>query len=169
MRDLDRRAFLTTTGATVAGIAVAGCVGDTGGTDTSNGGGNGTDWPSKDIDGEIEETPEYLEIPSYSAYSTGDDVGVLGTVENVSDSPLNDIEVTATLYNEDTVINEFVDTSTEDIDNLRPDNKWQFYVVVGDEASGEATGFTISADAEIVEGTGTQNETRTESTGNETG
>ncbi|ADJ14004.1 FxLYD domain-containing protein [Halalkalicoccus jeotgali] len=166
MKELDRRALLTTTGATVASIAVAGCIGGSG--SSSDGDTNETDWPSEEVSGEIEETPEYLEIPSFNAYSTGDDVGVLGVVENVSDNRLDDIEVTVTLYNDDTVIDAFVDASTEDIDDLRPGNRWQFYVVVGDEAGAEATSFTISAGAEVVEGTGTGNETRMGTGGNET-
>lgn len=148
MRKPNRRAFLTATGATVTSVGVAGCLGGTGGTDGTT---NETDWPSEDVNGEVEDTPDFLEITSFDAYETGDDVGVLGTVENVGDSPLDDINVTVTLYNEDVVLDEFVDSSTEDIDDLRPDNKWQFYVVVGDEQSAEATGFTISADAEVVE------------------
>lgn len=150
VRELNRRAFLTATGATVASVGVAGCSSDSG-SNGSNGGSSETGW-SKDVSGEVEETPDSLEITSFDAYETGDDVGVLGTVENVSDSRLDNIDVTVTLYNEDAVIGEFVDSSTEDIDDLRPGNKWQFYVVVGDEQSAEATGFTISADAEVVEG-----------------
>ena len=175
MRNLDRREFLTTTGASVASIAVAGCLGGDGGDggDGGNGGdgghggnesnetanestGNETDDKSVDIDdwdltGEVGETPEYLEVTSFNAYETADNVGVMGVVENVGDNPLDNVEVEVTLNDGDTVIGEFVDTSTEDIDYLRPGNSWRFDVVFEDENLSQATGFTISADAEVAE------------------
>ena len=175
MRDLDRRAFLTTTGASVASIALAGCLGGNGGNgdggngagdnatgDNATGGnetnetGNETDDRSVDIDewdldGEVGETPEYLEITSFNAYETADNVGVMGVAENVGDNPLDDIEIEVTLNDGDTVLGEFVDTSTEDIDYLPPGNNWRFDVVFDDENLSDATGFTISAEAEVVD------------------
>lgn len=170
VRDLDRREFLTTTGASVAGIAVAGCLGgsDDGGTGGTGGdGGNESNEstganesnetanertpPPLDINGEIGETPDSLEITSFHAYETIDNVGVMGVVENVGNSPLDDIEIEVTLNDGDTVIGEFLDTSTEDIDYLRPGNSWRFDVVFEDENISEATSLTISADAEVIE------------------
>ncbi|MFC7223892.1 FxLYD domain-containing protein [Halalkalicoccus sp. GCM10025322] len=81
-----------------------------------------------------------------------ENVGVMGVAENVGDDPLDDIEIEVTLNDGDTVIGEFIDTSTEDIDYLRPGNDWRFDVVFEDESLSDATNFTISADAEVVEG-----------------
>ena len=176
MRDLDRREFLTTTGASVASITVAGCLGGNGGNggDGGDGGtdsnasnesnesvganesnestGNESDLASLDIDGEVGETPDFLEITSFSAYETLEpyDVGVMGTVENVGNNPLDNIEVVVTLNDGNTAIGEFIDTSSEDIDYLLPGNIWRFDVVFQENIS-EATSFTISADAEVVE------------------
>ncbi|WP_336364575.1 FxLYD domain-containing protein [Halalkalicoccus salilacus] len=180
MRNLDRREFLTTTGASVASIAVAGCLGGNGGNGNGDGGtgdnestagnesnestGNETDDQSVDIDewgvtGEVGETPEYLEVTSFNAYETADNVGVVGVVENVGDNLLDDVEVEVTLNDGDTVLGEFVDTSTEDIDYLRPGNVWRFDVVFEDENLSDATNFTISADAEVAEELDGTNET----------
>lgn len=63
---------------------------------------------------------------------------------HVGDNPLDDIEIEVTLNDGDTVIGEF-------IDYLRPGNNWRFDVVFEDENLSQATGFTISADAEVVE------------------
>ncbi|WP_336365067.1 FxLYD domain-containing protein [Halalkalicoccus salilacus] len=163
MKEFDRREFLTTTGASVASIAVAGCLGGNGGNggDGGDGGEGGTDSnetanertpPPLDIDGEIGETPESLEITSFNAYAMIENVGVMGVAENVGDNPLDDIEIEVTLNDGDTVLGEFIDTSTEDIDYLRPGNSWRFDVVFEDESLSDATNFTISADAEVVEG-----------------
>ena len=168
MGDLNRRAFLTTTGATVASVAVAGCLGGNGG-DGDGGNGSNTSNEStgnesnetgnertprpEDVDGEVGETPEYLEITSFSAYEMVDNAGVMGVAENVGDAPLDDIEIEVTLNDGDTVIGEFVDTSTEDIDYLRPGNEWRFDVVFENEDLTDATNYTISADAEVVEET----------------
>lgn len=166
--ELNRRKFVSTTGAAVASLAVAGCMGNedtgenggnggNGGDDGNGGNGNDTDDPSVnvddqwDLDGEVGETPEYLEITSFSAYETSDNVGVMGTVENVGNSPLDDIEIEVTLNDGDTVLGEFVDTSTEVIDSLSPGESWQFNVVFEGENLGDATDFTVSAQAEVVE------------------
>ncbi|WP_336365218.1 FxLYD domain-containing protein [Halalkalicoccus salilacus] len=172
MRRLDRREFLTTTGASVASIAVAGCLGGNGGNGNGDGGtgdngstagnesnestGNETDDQSVDIDewdltGEVGETPEYLEITSFNPYETADNVGVIGVAENVGDNPLDDIEIEVSLNDGDTVIGEFIDTSTEDIDYLPPGDSWRFDVVFDDENLSDATNFTVSAEAEVVE------------------
>ena len=166
VRDLGRREFLTTTGASVASIAVAGCLGGNGG-NGGNGGDGGNEStganesnertanertpPPLDIDGQIGETPDSLEITSFNPYATIENVGVMGVAENVGDNPLDDIEIEVTLHDGDTVISEFINTSTEDIDYLPPGNDWRFDVVFEDENLSEATNFTISADAEVVE------------------
>ncbi|WP_336364563.1 FxLYD domain-containing protein [Halalkalicoccus salilacus] len=169
VRDIDRREFLTTTGASVVSIAVAGCLGGNG-SDGGNGGDGANESnestganesnetanertpPPLDIDGEIGDTPDSLEITSFHAYETIENVGVMGVAENVGNSPLDDIEIEVTLNDGDTVIGEFIDTSTEDIDYLRPGNIWRFDVVFEEENISEATTLTISADAEVVEG-----------------
>lgn len=172
--ELNRRKFVSTTGAAVASIAVAGCMGNNGDTgenggnggnggNGSNGGnggnggnGDGANQPSVDIDewgvtGEVGETPEYLEITSFSPYETADNVGVMGTIQNVGNNPLDDVQIEVTLNDGDTVIGEFVDTSTDDIDYLRPGNNWDFNVVFDGENLSNATNFTVSASAEVVE------------------
>lgn len=57
----------------------------------------------------------------------------MGIVENVGDNLLADIEVGVTLNDGETVIGDFVDTSSEDIDYLRPGNNWRFDVVFEDK------------------------------------
>lgn len=156
MQNITRRDLVSTAGATVASVAVAGCIGDSGsgsdGSGNNSSTGTETNWPSENVTGEVGETPSYLEITSFSAYSTGDDVGVLGTVQNVGNDHLDNVEVEVTLHDGDTVIGEFVDASSQDIDDLRPDNKWQFYIVFEGEQASNATSYTVSADAEAIEG-----------------
>lgn len=113
--------------------------------------GNATDGGGSvaDLDGEVGQTPEYLQIDEHSAYESGDDVGVIGVVRNVGPRPLENVEVEVTLRDGDTVLGEFVDTSEQEIELLRPGNAWRFQVVFEDENLSRATGYTIAAEADV--------------------
>lgn len=166
---VNRRKFLTATGATVASLAIAGCTGEQNGgeaaeeneTDADEPAGD-TDDDFVDIEGEAGDTPNYLELTSFNAYETADNVGVFGTVKNVGDNPIEDLEVEVTLNDGDTVIGEVVDTTEQEIEVLLPGNKWQFNVTFEDENTSKATRFTVSADGDVEEtDNGNGNETTT--------
>lgn len=167
---LDRRKFVSATGAAIASLAVAGCMGDENGGGDQNGGGNGTNGDTgddfTDLDGEAGDTPNYLKITSFNAYETSDNVGVFGVVKNVGDNPLDHLEVEVTLKDGDTVLGEVIDTAEKEIDYLQPGKQWRFNAVFDDENLSKATGFTVSADGEVVEeaGDGTANGTETNGT-----
>lgn len=180
--EFDRRSFISATGATVASLTLAGCMGGgprdqesdpaegSGGNETTTGGnetGNG-DSDLTDLDGELGETPQFLKIASFEAYETVEDVGVFGTVKNVGDNPIDDLEVEVTLNDGDTVIGEFVDTADAERDYLPTGKQWRFNVVFEDENLSQATGFTVSADGDIVENSAFGNNT-SDAFGNDTG
>lgn len=157
--DLDRRKFLAATGATVASLSIAGCSDNAGneggnqpagGNDTGNSGNGGNDGIF-DLQGEVGNTPNYLEVTSFNVYQTADNVGVFGKIKNVGQNPVEDLEVEVTLRDDDTVIGEWIDTDEEERDLLRPGNVWRFNVVFQDENAGQGTGFSISADGNVVQ------------------
>lgn len=156
--ELDRRKFVTSAGAVAATVGLAGCAGGGGnetGTETEAGaqGETQTGSPQEgdidELEGKEGQMPNYLKLTNHFAYVSGDNVGVVGTLKNVGDQPLNEVEVEVTLRDGDTVIGEFIDTSEEEIETLRPGNSWRFNVVFEDENLAQGTGYTVSADAQV--------------------
>jgi hypothetical protein len=165
---MDRRTFCTTASAALATLGVAGCAG-LAGPGEPDGGENATDDSDGEtadpfaIEGEVDDTtPNEIRVLSHEIFQTADGVGV---IENGDQQPLRDIEVEVTLYDGDTVIGEFVDTSDEQLDFLAPGNRWRFRVSFADEGISSATNYSIEVTAEIADeldvdgGSGDANET----------
>jgi hypothetical protein len=165
---MDRRTFLATTGAAVASVGLAGC-GDA--TNGGNGdGGNGTngdqsdaadelDW--EEAEAEIGETPDTVEVSDTRLVETEEGAAVIGTLRNTGQNSLSVLEVEVTLDDGDTVLGEWVDTTEEEIDGLAPGESWRFMATFDDEDVYDATGYTITVDADVEqpEGDGSGNQT----------
>jgi len=142
--ETNRRTFVAATGATLAGIGLAGCSE----TDPDDG-----DFDPADIEGDLndDEISEHVEVTEHGIFEEGDDVGVTGAVENVSGEQLDYVEVEVTLNDGDTLIGEFVDTTDEEIDSLGPGETWDFRVTFGDEDLNEDVTYSIGVEAETAE------------------
>ncbi|MDS0280832.1 FxLYD domain-containing protein [Haloarcula onubensis] len=196
---MERRKLLQTTGAAVAGVSLAGCIGDDQG---SGGGGEPTDdgddevaqgGPDQDswfnLKGEVaNDSNDQLRFTRVdlaqvaggdggttgtATSGTGTDDGVFGsgnavaavtgTLENTANQPFEDVQVTATLYDQNDPIGQFFDsTEARNKDYLREDKQWQFTIVFEDADVDKATRYTVKADGDLADSDGT-------STGNTSG
>lgn len=97
---------------------------------------------------------------------------VNGVLKNTADQPYQNVEVTATLYDQNDPIGQFFD-STEDRnkDYLRPGNKWQFTILFKGSDIDKATRYTVQADGTPANrgGNGTTNRSSATSSGTTTG
>jgi hypothetical protein len=146
---MDRRAFIETSGAVVAGLAVAGCMGgesgeatdaepDASGNNTGNttGGGTGAAGDARsdflELEGEISaDSAGGLEVVERNLYATANGTGLTGTVENTGNQPYEFVEVNVTMYDDaNEVLYEFVDETEEaEIDGIfEPGERWNFNV-----------------------------------------
>ena len=145
---MQRRKYLVTIGATVSGLALAGCSEDDdgdssggdansnsgdssgGGSDNSGGDGNGGDSNSGDSGGN--DQPD-VEILSDEFYEEEFQSGVRGTAVNNTDSELSYVEASAVFLDADgTQIGEGLDN----VSDLAGGREWEFdCLFTGDDAS----------------------------------
>lgn len=154
--EMQRRKYLATIGATVSGLALAGCSGDDGGdsgggdansnngdssngnSDNSGGDGNGGETNSGNSnngnsgDGGSNDQPD-VEILSHEFYSEEFSSGVRGTAVNNTDSEISYVEATATFLDADgTQIGEGLDN----VSDLAGGREWEFdCMFTGQDAS----------------------------------
>lgn len=132
---MDRRAFLASA-ASCIGIALAGCTSDSGdtqreqgqpGDDGSSDGGSSTGEDESGGDNPVE-------LLSHEWYNRGQfDTGVTGQVENVSDSELTYVEVSATFMDSEGVQFE---ESLANVSDLAAGRVWEFEAMfLGDDPS----------------------------------
>lgn len=167
---MDRRTFVTTAGAAVASVGIAGCTGMDGG--DGNGGGNQStgspgagqgggdgEWDWEEIEAEIGQTPNNINLKQSRLVETQQGAAVIGTIQNSGNKPYSVLEVEVTLKDGDTIIGEWADTSEKEIDNLAPGETWRFVATFNNENVYQATGYTIGVegDLEQSEGDGTGN------------
>jgi hypothetical protein len=144
---MDRRTFITTTGATAAGLSIAGCLGgesgeatdaepDASGNDSGGGGGTGAAGDARsdflELEGEISaDSAGGLEVIERNLYATANGTGLTGTIENTGDQPYEFVEVNVTMYDDaNEVLYEFLDETEEaEIDGIfEPGERWNFNV-----------------------------------------
>lgn len=98
-----------------------------------------------DIDGEIGDTPDNLEVTNHELYQTNGEVGLRGTIQNVSDQAYGHVEAEVTLQDDQgDILYEFIDeTEEESVPQLEAGNEWQFDVVFEEAQMSEVTEYTI--------------------------
>lgn len=184
----SRRTFLKTAGASVVGVAVAGCTGNSSdgsdgtteemttadGTDTAAGnetttGESSTTASAGDVSGSVgSESNADLELTEHSYFQEGSNEGVRGTVTNTSDKTYSLVVVHVNPENDKAeTLDRFEVDSSESIDTLEPDATWDFEVVF--DGNIDFTQYTIWATGQT-EGNsaGTSNATTNETAMNET-
>ncbi|EJN59796.1 FxLYD domain-containing protein [Halogranum rubrum] len=174
----SRRTFLKTAGASVVGVAVAGCTGNSpdgsDGTTEATTTADGTDTVAEnetttgessatatgDVSGSVgSESNADLELTEHSYFQDGSNEGVRGTVTNTSDKTYSLVVVHVNPENDNAeTLDRFEVDSSESIDTLEPDATWDFEVVFDGDI--DFTQYTIWATGQT-EGNsgGTTNET----------
>ncbi|MEA1931028.1 MAG: FxLYD domain-containing protein [Euryarchaeota archaeon] len=126
---MKRRRLLVASG-TVLTLTIAGCSGDTDGDGRERSIGGDRESGSDGGEGESEQDVELLD---HELYNEGQfDVGVSGTLENVSGEELSYVAVEIFFLDSDgTQIDEGLDNTTD----LAPERRWEFDAMyLGDEA-----------------------------------
>ncbi|SFL28551.1 Tat (twin-arginine translocation) pathway signal sequence [Halogranum rubrum] len=184
----SRRTFLKTAGASVVGVAVAGCTGNSSdgsdgtteatttadGTDTvaeneTTTGESSTTASAGDVSGSVgSESNADLELTEHSYFQDGSNEGVRGTVTNTSDKTYSLVVVHVNPENDEAeTLDRFEVDSSESIDTLEPDATWDFEVVFDGDI--DFTQYTIWATGQTEGNSGeTSNATTNETAMNET-
>lgn len=159
---MDRRKYIATVGATLAGVALAGCSeqsdGEVSGESEETDANDELDW--ENIEAEVGDTPDTVELVESSLVETESGASVIGTIRNTGDNPYSVLEVEVTLNDGDTILGEWIDSTDEEINGLDAGESWRFVAEFENENVYEATGYTINvnADIEMSEGDGTGND-----------
>ena len=132
MVEMQRRKYLATIGATVSGLALAGCSEDDGDSGGGDAGGNSGDSDSGNSGDGGNDQPD-MEILNHEFYEEEYSSGVRGTAVNNTDSELSYVEATATfLDSEGTQIGEGLDN----VSDLAGGREWEFdCMFTGQDAS----------------------------------
>lgn len=163
---MERRTCLAAVGATFAGVGLAGCSGESNGEDDDDETDSDDDETDSDdefdwenLEAEVGDTPDSVELVNSFLGETQSGAAVIGIIRNTGDEPYSVLEVEVTLNDGDTVIDEWVDTTEEEINDLDAGESWRFVAEFENENVYEATGYTINinADVEDAEGDGTEN------------
>lgn len=158
---MNRRAFVTTAGAAIASVSLAGCMGDDDvgdspgdGNETATPGGNGSqndtrgDFDLGAVEGEVGDVPNGLAVVDHQMVETQNGVAVSGTVENKSDQAFEYVEVEVTLNDGDSIIGEWTDTSEEEMDGLGAGETWRFLAQFDGEDVYQSTTYSIELDGD---------------------
>ncbi|MBX0293400.1 FxLYD domain-containing protein [Haloarcula nitratireducens] len=88
-----------------------------------------------------------------SVFGTGNPVAAVnGVLQNTAARPYEDVQVTATLYDQNDPIGQFIDsTEARNKDALYAGNKWQFTIIFEGADVDKATRYTIKADGDLAE------------------
>jgi hypothetical protein len=172
---MDRRESIKTTGATAAGLSIAGCLGgesgeatdaepDASGNNTGGGGGGtGATGDARsdflELEGEISaDSAGGLEVVERNLYATANGTGLVGTVENTGDQPYEFVEVNVTMYDDaDEVLYEFLDETEEaGIDGIfEPGERWKFNVRFQEVNNfGEIVRYTVLVNGDVANNAG---------------
>jgi hypothetical protein len=132
MVEMQRRKYLATIGATVSGLALAGCSEDDGDSGGGDADGNSGDSDSGNSGDGGNDQPD-MEILNHEFYEEEYSSGVRGTAVNNTDSELSYVEATATfLDSEGTQIGEGLDN----VSDLAGGREWEFdCMFTGQDAS----------------------------------
>lgn len=137
MVEMQRRKYLATIGATVSGLALAGCSEDDGDFEEGNDGGNGNN--NDGNSGGNGGNSNKIELQSHEMVrenegSSAESVKVEGEAENVSGGELDYAEVEVKFYEGDTL----AESSLDNINGWSADETWAFeaqYPGIGEDAA----------------------------------
>lgn len=148
---MDRRTFLAAAAGAVGGTALSGCAELV---EEPAPDGNAGDTASPDLDtldGETGEIDDRLQLVEYDLYGAAESIVITGVLENTGDAAFAVIEVTVTLRDGESVVEEFTDASDDELEELLSGERWRFSVGLDNEALSSATEYTLSVAGETDE------------------
>ena len=117
-----------------------------------------------DLDGMVGEVPEGIEVSNTALGRTDGSARVTGVVENTGDQAFEEVEVQATLLDDnDEILGQFFhDTEQAEVSSLEPGQQWEFSIDFPEEDLEDAASYRIDVDTEIDENVDFEIDTETE-------